>query len=229
MAFTCALLQRLLKPWIVPLPWVLKRPLLELLFGYNLAPNARIGLAWVYPRRLTMAAGSRIDHLTVVVNLDVLHLGDHATIGRSNWITGFPTGSRSSHFAHQPHRRAELLLGAHSAITKHHHIDATNRITIGAFTTIAGYSSQLLSHAIDLQHNRQHSEPITIGDYCFVATNCVILGGSTLPDHSVLGALSLLNKAHTEPWGLYAGQPALRLKAIDSGAAYFSRSCGFVD
>jgi acetyltransferase-like isoleucine patch superfamily enzyme len=57
----------------------------------------------------------------------------------------------------------------------------------------------------------------------------VILGSSTLPDHSVLGALSLLNKAHTEPWGLYAGQPARRLKAIDSSAAYFSRSLGFVD
>lgn len=229
MAFPCALLQRLLKPWIVLLPWPLKRLLLQGLFGYSLAPNARIGLAWVYPGRLIMAAGSRIDHFTVAVNLDVLQLGDHATIGRSNWITGFTTGSRSRHFAHQPHRRAELLLGAHAAITKHHHIDATNLITIGPFTIIAGYRSQLLSHSIDLQHNRQHSEPITIGAHCFVGTSCVILGGSELPDHSVLGALSLLNKAHDETWGLYAGQPARRLKAIDPNAAYFSRSHGYVD
>jgi len=229
MAFPSALLQRLLKACIVPLPWPLKRFLLQRLYGYSLAPNARIGLAWVYPRRLIMSAGSRIDHLTVAVNLDVLHLGDHATIGRSNWITGFPSGTPSRHFAHQPHRRAELLLGTHAAITKHHHIDATNRISIGPFTTIAGYRSQLLSHAIDLQHNRQHSEPITIGAYCFVGTSCVILGGSTLPDHCVLGALSLLNKAHMEHWGLYAGQPARRLKAIDPNAAYFSRCHGFVD
>jgi acetyltransferase-like isoleucine patch superfamily enzyme len=162
------------------------------------------------------------------VNLESLELGQAASIGRSNWITGFPTSSLSCHFAHQPHRRAELLLGAHAAITKHHHIDATNCITIGPFTTIAGYRSQLLSHSIDLQHNRQHSEPITIGAYCFVGTSCVILGGSTLPDHSVLGALSLLNKEHTEPWGLYAGQPARRLKSIDSNAVYFNRSRGFV-
>jgi acetyltransferase-like isoleucine patch superfamily enzyme len=101
-------------------------------------------------------------------------------------------------------------------------------VSIGAFTTVAGYRSQLLSHSIDLQQNRQHSEPITIGAHCFVGTACVILGGSVLPDHSVLGALSLLNKPHTEPWSLYAGHPARWMKAIDSQAAYFNRSQGFV-
>ena len=33
--------------------------------------------------------------------------------------------------------------------------------------------------------------PITIGDYCFVGTNCVLLGGSVLPSYSVLAAKSL--------------------------------------
>ncbi len=222
-------MKQLLKPLIVLLPWPLKRQMLQRMFGYRLAPNACIGLAWVYPRKLRMAGGSRIDHFTVVVNLDSLECGENASIGRSNWITGFPTGTASRHFAHQPERCSELLLGDHSAITKHHHIDCTNRITIGPFSTIAGYSSQLLSHSVDLHYSRQHSESIQIGEYCFVGSNCVILGGSLLPDHSVLGALSLLNRAHTEPWGLYAGQPARRLKAIDPNAAYFSRSRGYVD
>ena len=220
--------QTLIKATIAALPWPLKRLLLQRLFGYHLDPGARIGLAWVYPRRLSMAAGSRIDALTVAIHLDELNMGEMASIGRGNWITGFATGTDSPHFAHQPDRCAALLLGDHAAITKNHHIDCTNRISIGPFTTIAGYRSQLLSHSIDLQHNRQHSEPITIGAYCFVGSNCVILGGSVLPDHSVLGALSLLNKAHSQPWSLYAGQPARRLKAIEAGAAYFSRRQGFV-
>lgn len=221
-------LQLLGKVSIVPLPWPLKRFLLQALFGYQLHPTARIGLAWIYPRRLSMAAGSRIATFTVAVNLDGLELGEQASIGRSNWITGFPTGTDSPHFSHQPERCAELVLGDHAAITKHHPIDCTNRIRIGPHTTIAGYHSQLLSHAIDLQHNRQHSEPITIGAYCFVGSNCVLLGGSVLPDHCVLGALSLLNKPHTEPWRLYAGQPARPIKPIDPAAAYFNRSRGFV-
>ncbi len=218
-----------LKAVIVPLPWPLKRVLLQRLYGYRLDPTAHIGLAWIYPRWLLMAPGSRIDAFTVAVNLDLLDLGEQATIGRGNWITGFATGTDSPHFSHQSDRRAELRIGAHSAITKDHHIDCTNSISIGPFSTIAGYRTQLLSHAIDLSQNRQHSEPISIGAYCFVGTACVILGGSVLPDHSVLGALSLLNKPHTEPWSLYAGQPAQCLKAIDRGAAYFSRTRGFVD
>lgn len=222
------MLLRLFKPLVILLPWSLKRPILQRVYGYRLAPSASIGLAWVYPRQLTMAPGSRIDHFTVAVNLDALELAESASIGRSNWITGFPTGTASPHFAHQRDRRAALILGPHAAITKHHHIDCTNRVSIGPFTTIAGYHSQLLSHSLDLQHNRQHSEPITIGAYCFVGTQCVILGGAVLPDHSVLGALSLLNKPLTEPWSLYAGQPAARRKAIPDDAAYFSRSQGFV-
>jgi acetyltransferase-like isoleucine patch superfamily enzyme len=176
-----------------------------------------------------MAAGSRIDHFTVAVNLDSLQMGENSSIGRSNWITGFPTGTDSRHFAHQPERRAELLLGDHAAITKNHHIDCTNHISIGPYSTIAGYRSQLLSHSIDLQRSRQHSEPIIIGAYCFIGTNSVILGGSMLPDYSVLGALSMLNMPHSEPCSLYVGQPARRVKQIDPSAAYFTRSRGFVD
>lgn len=219
----------LLKAGITILPWRLKRPLLQRCFGYQLAPDASIAFAWVYPRKLCMSSGSRIDSLTVVIHLDELSMAEMASIGRGNWITGFPTGTDSKHFAHQHSRRSQLLLGAHSAITKQHHIDCTNRVSIGPFSTIAGYNSQFLSHSIDLWHNRQHSEPITIGAYCFVGSSCVILGGSALPDHSVLGALSLLNKVHIEAWSLYAGQPARRLKPIDPAAAYFSRQQGFVD
>ena len=35
--------------------------------------------------------------------------------------------------------------------------------------------------------------------------------------NSVLGALSLLNKAHTQPNQLYAGSPAQAMKALDPG------------
>ena len=74
----------------------------------------------------------------------------------------------------------------------------------------------------------QHSEPIVIGAYCFVGSNYVILGGSALPDHCVLGALSLLNKAQTESRGLYAGQPAIWRKAINRYAIYVTRKSGLV-
>ena len=217
------------KALFIFLPWPVKRSLLQRMFGYTLAPNAFIGLAWIYPRKLCMKERSRIDSFTVAVNLDLLQLGKCATIGRNNWITGFPSATKSNHFSHQPSRSSALVLEAHSAITKNHHIDATNRILIGSFTTIAGYYSQFLTHSVDFYNCRQHSSPIIIGSYCFVGTNSVILGGSILPDNSILGAFSLLNKPLTQEWCLYAGHPAKYIKPIDRSSAYFSRTDGFID
>jgi len=107
-------------------------------------------------------------------------------------------------------------------------IDCTARVRIGAFATVAGFRSQLITHSIDLEAGRQSSEPIDIGEYCFVGTDSVILGGSVLPHHSVLGAKSLLNKKWEAPFHLYAGIPAEPLKELSQEMKYFRRTEGFV-
>lgn len=209
------------------LPWSLRRRLLEKRFGYSLHPTSRIGLAWIFPQRLVMEAHTSIGDLSVCKNIALLHLHEHATIGRGNWITGFPLG-RSRHFAHETDRRPELIVGAHSAITHRHLIDCTNSVTIGGFTTFAGFRSQILTHTIDLAANRQSSAPVRIGDRCFVGTDSVLLGGSVLPDFCVLGAKSLLNKAQTQTHTLYGGVPARPLQELPRDLAYFERKEGFV-
>lgn len=218
----------LVKACIVLLPWKLKRFFLRKLYGYNIHHTANIGLAWIYPKHLVMNAGSTIGSFSVAVNLDLVKLDVSASIGRNNWVTGFPTGTNSIHFSHQTDRHAELHLGEHSAISKCHHIDCTNIVSIGSYSTIAGYRTQILTHSIDIFSNRQHSEPISIGDFSFVGTNCVLLGGSALPSFSILGALSLLNKVHSDEYTLYAGQPARNIKSLDKNSGYFSRQIGFV-
>jgi acetyltransferase-like isoleucine patch superfamily enzyme len=209
------------------LPWSTRRIFLEKQFGYSIHPMARIGFAWIMPERLVMEAHSSIGTLTLCKNIALLHLGEHAIIGRGNWITGFPLGP-SPHFASETDRRPELIVGAHSAITHRHLIDCTNRITIGRFTTFAGFQSQMLTHSIDLEQNRQVSAPITVGDYCFVGTNSVFLGGSAIPDYCVVGAKSLVNKPFTETHQLYGGTPARAVQALPANYAYFQRTSGFV-
>ncbi len=209
------------------LPWSARRRLLEKQFGFSIHPTSRIGFAWIAPRRLVMEANSRIGHLNFCKNVDLLHLGAGAMIGQLNWITGFPSGT-SRHFAHQTDRRPELVLETHAAISSRHLVDCTARVRIGAFATIAGFRSQLLTHSIDLRAGRQSSEPIEIGEYCFVGTDSVLLGGSELPHHSVLGAKSLLNKKLEAPFRLYAGVPAKAVKELPEDLQYFRRTEGFV-
>ena len=209
-------------------PWPLRRRALQSWFGFSIHPSAKIGMAWVFPRNLVMGANSKIDHFTVAVNLDKIEMEANTRIGRSNWITGFSTYSESKHFSHQEDRKAELLMKESSNVTKRHHLDCTNTITVGRFSTIAGYQSQLLTHSIDIMEGRQDSAPITIGDYAFVSTNVVILGGAALPSYSVLGAKSLLNKKYEDEWMLYGGIPANPIKTIPKNAKYFNRSDGYV-
>jgi serine acetyltransferase len=209
------------------LPGSLRRSLLESQFGYKIHPSSRLGFCWVSPARLVMEEGSGIGHLTVCKTLDLLHLKAHSSIGRGNWITGFPLAP-SPHFAQETERRPELIVGEHSAITHRHLIDCTNSVVIGRFTTIAGFQSQILTHSIDLQRNRQSSAPVQIGDYCFIGTNSVLLPGSALPDYSVLGAKSLLNRPFAESYHLYGGVPAQQIKQLSQDYAYFTRTQGFV-
>lgn len=216
------------KALLVLLPWSLRRRLLMRFFGYQLDPTSRIGFAWVYPGKLVMAAHSAIGHLTFCVHLDRVELREWATLGRGNWITGFPTTDQS-HFNEDPERRAELIVHEHAAVTNRHLIDCTSKVEIGAFATMAGFASQILTHSIDLERNRQGSAPVTIGRFCFLGTNCVLLGGAQLPDFSVLGAKSLLNSAPSQTHTLYGGVPARPLKALPESFAYFTRSRGKVD
>jgi hypothetical protein len=208
-------------------PWEMRRSFLEKQFGYKIHPSCRIGFSWIAPSRLIMEEGARIDHLTVCKNIDLLHLKAHSSIGRGNWITGFPLGP-SRHFAHQPDRQPQLILGEHSAITHRHLIDCTNSVTIGKFTTVAGFQSQIITHWIDIDQSRQTSAPVRVGDYCFVGTNSVLLGGSALPDFCVLGAKSLLNKAFTETYQLYGGVPTQPIQKLSPDCKYFQRTEGFV-
>lgn len=219
-------MKRLAALAVVFLPWALKRWVLRRFWGYQIADHARIGLSYIFPGHLVMGEGAYIGHLNVAIHLERMECGAHSIIERSNWITGHGLGG--GHFGHRTGRDPALLLGEHASITKSHIIDCTDKVEIGAFTTIAGYHSQLITHGINVLENQQDCKPIRIGAYCLVGTRVTVLGGAALPDRSVLGAGSVLNKAHTEEHAVYAGQPAAKVKNLDPEAAYFHRESGFV-
>jgi len=220
-------MKRLLSLFSLFLPWPLRRAVLRRFLGYEISDTSRIGLSWIYPKRLVMKEGSWIGHLSICKDIDLLQIGESSGIGNLNWITGFPTGTLG-HFAHQTDRKPELILAQNSAITNRHIIDCTESIHIGAFATVAGFASQLLTHSINLEESRQESYPIKIGAHCFVGTNCILLGGSTLPDYSVLGANSLLGRGATATYTLYGGVPAKAIKTLPETYKYFQRKSGYV-
>lgn len=53
--------------------------------------------------------------------------------------------------------------------------------------------------------------PVRMEKHSIIGTGCTILPGVTLAEGCSVGAMSLLNRS-TEPWGIYMGVPARRVK-----------------
>lgn len=218
----------ILSIFVLLFPWRVRRLLLKWIFGYNIHSSSRVGYTVLLSKRVEMGPNSYIGHLNVVKGLDELKMDEYASIGNLNWITGFPS-DRNTHFSLQINRKPFLQIGEHSAITSRHLIDCTDAVTIGKFTTVGGFRSVILTHSINLNENLQAAHPIRVGDYCFLGTCCTLLGGSSLPNYSVLGADSLLNKIYEEQYCLYGGVPAKIVQKLDKNYKYFNRIVGYVD
>lgn len=207
------------------MPQPLKRFYLKLVFGYSIADSASVGFSWVFPKVMSLGEFSRINSFNIFKSLDSVVLGRNASIGSLNFFTAFPDSDQ--HFVGMPRCRA-LYIGDESAITNQHLIDCTNSITVGSFSTVAGYRSQLLTHSIDPNISRQCCAPIVIGNYCFIGTSSTLLMGSFIPDCSIIGANSLVTGPLDHSWSLYAGVPVKLIKNLDKNCLYFQRDSGRV-
>lgn len=82
------------------------------------------------------------------------------------------------------------------------------------------YGDGLIGPLIPKQYqDRQKLEPIVLKRFSGALANSVVLPGVTMAEGSVLGANSLL-KQNTEPWTVYAGNPARPIRTRSKQKAY---------
>jgi acetyltransferase-like isoleucine patch superfamily enzyme len=205
------------------LPGLLKRPLYRLFFGYEIAPNARIGLAMIDAERVVLGAGSHIGHLALITRVGSLEVGSFGRVGDFNVIRG---GERVHLGAYSSVMRFNVLnaipdhdcttepqsvleVGAGAVITQGHRIDFTDRVTLGKNVIVGGRSSSLWTH------NRQETAPIEIGDYCYLGSEVRLAPGAKLPDECILGIGAVLTGEIKEPRSLVAGVPARVVRPLN--------------
>jgi acetyltransferase-like isoleucine patch superfamily enzyme len=195
-------------------PWWLRRRLLCWLFKYKIDKTARIKFSIIMPKQLEMGPRTKIGSFCLCKNIDRLVMKEDSGMGSFHLITGIPT-SNKIHYQHIKDRKCEMVLGKCVGIPSRKFFDCNGGIYIGDYTTVAGQWTQFLTHSLDIYNSRQNAKPIIIGKYCFIGTGCILMPGSSLPNHSVLGAGAVLNKTMTEEWMIYAGVPAIPKKKID--------------
>lgn len=210
------------------LPNVLKIWTYSNLLGHEIDKTARIGLSYVEAKKIKMGPKASIRNFSIIRNLELLEMGQAASIGPLNHASAMRVDNAKHFSDEQPQRFPALIMGDYSAIVKNHFFDCNNTVTIGHHSLIAGFGSAIFTHGVDLKRNRQSSAPVTIGNYCMVASHAKIIKGSVLPDYSVLAAGSTLHKAYADTHTLYSGVPAEPVKKLDPACEYFHRAEGYV-
>jgi acetyltransferase-like isoleucine patch superfamily enzyme len=198
-----------------------REKLLRRLFGHEVHPTARLGLCFIAVDHLVLERETTIGHLTFIRGLKDVIMREHALIGRLNWITALPLNN-PEFFKTVEDRDPSLEIGRGSVIMNRMIVDCNNRITIGEYGGFAGFRTVLMTHGVDIRENRQTAGTIDVGDRTMIATNCVLLGGTSIPERSVVGAGSVVRGRFEEP-GLYSGVPAKRVGDLPQDAKFFER------
>ncbi|MCB9094316.1 MAG: hypothetical protein H6621_04525 [Halobacteriovoraceae bacterium] len=108
-----------------------------------------------------------------------------------------------------------LTLEDHCVLNEDVIINCKDKVVIGSYAIIsARVQIQSGKLKLDVLPRGEHNHaPITIGRHSWVAAGVVIAPGVTIGEGSVIGANSVVLE-NTEPWTLYAGSPAKKIKQL---------------
>lgn len=188
--------------------------------GHEIDDSAYVGRSVLLAEKIHMGPTSRIGDFNLVQGLLCLSLEEGAALGHRNVIKADPCPNDDP-------MACLLTLDRHAAITSLHEIDCSGGVVVGAFATVAGWSSSLLSGDESGCHSSVRS--ITIGDYCFIGTASVLLAGARVPPHCVVMANSTVIADEGLSEGcLIGGVPAKMIREIDKDGGYFQRQGRFV-
>jgi len=207
---------------IAVLPSFLLRPCYRLFFGYRIGKRVRIGFSILDARECVIDDDVTIGHFNVVLGVAKLEIGDHARIGYLNIIRGgdevrlgrYTDIMRMNEINSIPDPEVvnpitpKFSLGPGSIVTAGHKIDFTDQVEIGRRAIIGGRNSSLWTH------NRQRTEPISVGDFAYVGSEIRMAPGAAIPARCIVGIGSVIvGKIDAEGW-LIGGVPAKPIKEL---------------
>ncbi len=132
-------------------------------------------------------------------------LGSHVLIDDFTILNGEITIGSYVHIS----SNCELYAGQ-ASITMRDFSGLSSRCTI--YATSDDYSGASLTNpTVPLAFRNEQDAPVTLDKHVILGTGCAVLPGVHIGEGCSVGAMSLVNRS-TEPWGVYAGVPARRVK-----------------
>jgi len=147
----------------------------------------------------------KISDKAVIYNPGETEIGDHSRIDDFCVVSGKITIGRNVHVAVFCN-----LAGGSEGIT----LDDFSGLAYGCqvFSQSDDYTGATLTNpTVPARFKNERKAAVRIGRHCIVGTSSLVFPGVHLGDGCSVGALAMVTKS-TEPWGVYTGAPARRLK-----------------
>lgn len=146
-----------------------------------------------------------ISDRAAVYGAEKMSIGDHVRIDDFCVVSGRVTIERNVHlsvFCNVAGGGEGIVFEAFSGLSPGCHV----------FTETDDYTGEGLTNpTVPREFRRESRAAVRLGRHCIVGTNSLVFPGVELAEGCSVGAMSMVTRS-TEPWGIYAGVPARRVK-----------------
>lgn len=147
----------------------------------------------------------KISDKASIYNADQIEIGDNSRIDDFCVISGKICVGKHVHIA-----PFCLVAGGVEGITMEDFSGLAYQMQV--FSQSDDYTGKTLTNpTVPEIYKKEAKKAISIGRHVIVGAGSMIFPGVTLAEGCSVGAMTLVNKS-TEPWGVYVGNPAKRVK-----------------
>ena len=159
-----------------------------------------------------------------LLKIGFAHVGENVRVSRFAHFYGAETISLGSNCRVDDFciLSGEINIGQYSHIAAYTALYGSGKICVGDFSGLSprctvfsamdDFSGQfLIGPTLPAGYTNVTKGQVIIGNYCQIGSGSIVFPNLSIGEGSVVGAMSLVKNA-LNPWGIYAGNPAVFLK-----------------
>lgn len=147
----------------------------------------------------------KVSDKASIYNADQIEIGDYSRIDDFCVVSGKINIGKFVHIA-----PFCLLAGGDEGIEMHDFSGLAYQVQV--FSQSDDYSGRTLTNpTISQKYKKEMKKAVIIGKHVIIGAAAMVFPGVTLAEGCSVGAMTLVNKS-TQPWGIYVGNPARRVK-----------------
>ncbi len=153
----------------------------------------------------SLGKGVKVSDKAAIYNPERISIGDYTRVDDFCVISGDVTLGKRVHIA--PHC---LVAGGELGVTMEDYSGLAYFVQV--FSQSDDYTGLSMTNpTVPKKYKKEFKSPVYIGRHVIIGAGSIIFPGVRVEEGCSVGALTLISKS-TQPWGIYVGNPAKRIK-----------------